>query len=183
MKYATPKNLVRVASMVTLITIGAYIRIPTPWVPLTLQSAAVLMAGIVLGSKLASLSVILYLLIGIAGIPVFAAGGGPGYMLMPTFGYILGFIPAAWISGMAVNKKNPSYQRLLIYLTVALLSIYLIGVPYLIISMKYIIGKPVSLKQALVAGFLIPLPGDAIKCLVACFVGIRIRRVLQKGDF
>ena len=70
----------------------------------TLQWFFVLMAGFLLGAKLASLSVIVYLCIGLVGVPVFAAGGGPTYILRPGFGFLLGFVFAAFLIGAITEK-------------------------------------------------------------------------------
>lgn len=74
----------------------------------TLQWFFVLMAGFLLGAKLASLSVIVYLCIGLVGVPVFAAGGGPTYILRPGFGFLLGFVLAAFLIGAITESlKRP----------------------------------------------------------------------------
>lgn len=95
-----------------LIAVGAFIKIDIP-LPMytmhfTLQWFFVLMAGFLLGAKLASLSVIVYLCIGLVGVPVFAAGGGPTYILRPGFGFLLGFVLAAFLIGAITEKlKRP----------------------------------------------------------------------------
>lgn len=78
---------------------GSLLRIPFFPVPLTLQFFFALMAGLTLGKSWGALSQLMYLLAGLAGLPVFAGGGGPGYVLQPTFGFLLGLIPAAWCAG------------------------------------------------------------------------------------
>ncbi len=78
--------------------VGARIAVPLPPspVPLTLQVPFVLLAGVLLGSRRAVASVAAYLAAGILWVPVFAAGGGIAYLLGPTGGYLLGFLPAAF---------------------------------------------------------------------------------------
>ena len=84
-----------------LIAAGAYMRIDIPVQPFpmhfTLQFFFVLLAGYVLGARRGAACVCVYLAVGLAGIPVFAAGGGPAYLIRPTFGFLLGFVAAAWI--------------------------------------------------------------------------------------
>ncbi|MBQ4431071.1 MAG: biotin transporter BioY, partial [Synergistaceae bacterium] len=82
------------ALFAALIAIGTHIKIPTPLLPLTFQTFFVVLAGLVLGGKYGALSVCVYVIAGLAGLPVFT-----GSALNPTFGYIIGFIPGAWIAG------------------------------------------------------------------------------------
>ena len=114
---------------------GAYIQIPIPFspVPVTLQVFFVLLAGSMLKSKWGSLSMIVYTLLGIAGLPVFAGGSsGIGVLLGPTGGYIIGFILAAYIIGKLSEKtENNARSRLLINafnMSIGVLVIYACGV-------------------------------------------------------
>ena len=84
-----------------LIAAGAFIKVTLPAEPFpmhfTLQWFFVLLAGLLLNKRLAGASVGVYLLVGLSGVPVFAAGGGPSYLIRPTFGYLLGFAAAAYV--------------------------------------------------------------------------------------
>ena len=95
-----------------LIAVGAFIKIVIPVgadsMNFTLQWFFVLLAGLLLGSKRAFLSVSTYLLIGLMGIPVFARGGGPAYLLRPTFGFLLGFALAAYAMGKICEWMHSS---------------------------------------------------------------------------
>ena len=86
-----------------LIAVGAFIKINIPVQPFpmhfTLQFFFVLLAGYVMGARRGAACVCVYLAVGLAGIPVFAAGGGPAYLIRPTFGFLIGFVAAAWITG------------------------------------------------------------------------------------
>jgi len=91
----------------TLTALGAYISIPISHVPITLQTFFVYLAGAILGSKLALLSQIIYILIGIIGFPVFAYGkAGFGVLIGPTGGYLIGFIIGAYIIGRMIEIKK-----------------------------------------------------------------------------
>ena len=97
----TTREITFTGLFAALIAVGAFIKIDIP-LPLytmhfTLQWLFVLLAGFILGKKLGALSVITYIIVGLAGVPVFAAGGGIGYVLRPGFGFLLGFILAAAI--------------------------------------------------------------------------------------
>ncbi len=82
-----------------LTALGAFIKFPLTPVPLTLQSFFALLAGAVLGAELGALSQIVYLALGLWGLPVFASGGGMGYVLQPTFGYLIGCVLATYVVG------------------------------------------------------------------------------------
>lgn len=92
-KILTTTKIAQCAIFTALIAIGAFIQIPVPYMDyFTLQFFFVLLAGILLGSKLGGLAVLLYVVIGLLGIPIFAAGGSLAYIVRPSFGYLLGFI-------------------------------------------------------------------------------------------
>ena len=87
-------RLVLCALFAALIAVGAFIKIPIPYIPLTLQTLFTMLAGLMLGGRLGAISVCVYVAIGLAGLPVFTQGGGQMYVLKPTFGYLIGF--SAW---------------------------------------------------------------------------------------
>ena len=99
-------SLTVISLFASLTSIGAFIKIPLPVVPFTLQILFVFLAGCLLGSKKGMMSQLLYVGIGLIGIPVFASGGGPEYVLKPTFGYLIGFIVAAFVIGSIVEKAR-----------------------------------------------------------------------------
>ena len=76
------------AMFVALIAVGAFIKVPIPVVPFTLQYLFTMLAGLLLGGKKGSLAVGIYILLGLIGLPIFAQGGGIGYIFQPSFGYI-----------------------------------------------------------------------------------------------
>ena len=107
------KEITICAMFAALIAIGAFIKIDIP-LPMytmhfTFQWFFVLMAGFLLGAKLASLSVLVYLCIGLTGVPVFAAGGGPTYIFRPGFGFLLGFVLAAFLIGLLTEKLRQQF--------------------------------------------------------------------------
>ena len=103
-----------VAMFAALSAIGAFIRVPMPMVPFTLQLFFTTMAGLLLGGELGALSVGVYVLIGLLGLPVFTGGGGFSYVLQPSFGYLLGMIPGAFVTGKLTQTKtgNPGIVRI-----------------------------------------------------------------------
>lgn len=173
------RSLVMVPFFTALTAVGAFIKIPIPYVPLTLQTLMVMFAALILGSRLGALSQLLYLLIGILGLPVFAQGGGPAYVLQPSFGFIIGFIPGAFIMGKIVeDSQNLTFFRTICALIAGQIIIYLIGLSYLYLNLNYIIQKPISLYTTLKVGFFIFIPGDILKTLIAAFVILPVRKRL-----
>lgn len=83
------KQITYIALFSSLIAIGAFIKIPVGNVPFTLQPLFVMLSALVLDKKSAIYSVLIYIIIGLIGIPIFARGGGIGYIFQPTFGYLL----------------------------------------------------------------------------------------------
>ena len=92
-------SLVYCALFTALIAVGAFIKIPIPVVPFTLQYLFTMLAGILLGSRLGSLSVLAYMILGLIGLPIFSEGGGIGYVFKPSFGYIIGFCVETFVTG------------------------------------------------------------------------------------
>ena len=168
-----------VALFAALTAAGAFIKIPIPYVPLTLQTLMVMFAGLVLGSRRGALSQVLYLTIGLIGLPIFAHGGGPGYVLQPSFGFLAGFIPGAYLIGKIVEKEPVlKIPRVLAALLLGQAAIYLIGIPYLYFVFNFIIHKPISLYATLTIGLLTFVPGDILKTIVAAVILVPIRRRL-----
>ena len=99
MNKLSTKSLILCSLFAALIAVGAFIKIPIPVVPFTLQVLFTTLAGLLLGPKLGAISVGIYLLIGLIGIPVFTQGGGPSYIFQPTFGYLIGFLIGTYFTG------------------------------------------------------------------------------------
>ena len=106
------RSMILCALFAALIAAGAFLRIPIPVVPFTLQYLFTMLAGLLLGPRLGATAVGVYIVLGLAGLPVFTQGGGPGYIFQPSFGYIIGFAVAAYVNGKIANAKtHPSYRR------------------------------------------------------------------------
>ena len=169
MKIST-KDLTLVALFSALIAVGAFIKIPFLLVPITLQTLFVVLSALVLERRLAVLSVIVYIMIGLVGFPIFANGGGINYIFNPTFGYLIGFIVATCFIA-SFKEKN-------IYVSTAIgmLIIYFFGMIYFI-SIQYMLNGKVYLISYLFYNlFLVFLPGDILSCVVAI---IGYRKILR----
>lgn len=136
----------------------------------TYQFGAALLVGCLGGKNAAALSQIAYILLGLTWFPVFAQGGGFSYLKEPSFGYILGFIPGAWLCGYLAFKASAKLESLAFSCLCGLLSIHVTGMIYMaatyglgLVNMRT--GLP--LQQSLMKYSLYPLPGQfAIVCAV-----------------
>jgi len=175
-------NLILCGLFSALITVGAFIKIPVPAVPFTLQFLFTTLAGLLLGPRLGSLSVGVYIGIGLIGVPVFANGGGFGYILQPTFGYLLGFYVGTYATGtIAATSHQPSFRRLLAANFVGLLFVYLIGMIYYYFVANFFINQPIGVWPLILYCFLLPLPGDLAICFVSALLGKRLIPILKEG--
>lgn len=137
-------DITYVAMFAALMTIGANVTsfIMIGPVPLTLQTFFAILAGVLLGSRLGSMSMLVYTLVGLMGAPVFAQmTGGIAVMTKPTFGFIISFIILAYVAGKIVEaKRTPTIITFFIACFVGLILNYLIGTTYLYASLKYFLG-------------------------------------------
>jgi biotin transport system substrate-specific component len=154
-----------------LTAVAARVVVPFPLVPLTLQTAVVLLAGAVLGPGGGAGSQLLYLAMGLAGLPVFAGGGGLGYVLSPTFGYLLGFTGAAWLTGRLFHSLRPrSWAGNFAAMVAGLTPVYAVGLPWLWLNLRLVQGKEMPFAAVAAAGLLAPFPGDVLKAALAASV-------------
>lgn len=154
------------ATFVALITVGAWISIPLPPVPLTLQTFFVLLAGVIM-KRYAVIPAVLYLVLGALNVPVFHnALAGIGVILGPTGGFLIGFIPAALIAGLAYEKKERIIR--ITGLIAATAAIYVFGISWLSFS------TGIGLAQAVLIGVVPFLAGDALKGIAVYYIGERI---------
>jgi len=149
---------------------GAYLMIPVPPVPITLQTLFLYLAGALLGGRLALMSQVVYLLLGIIGLPVFAGGkAGLGVLFGPTGGYLIGFLAASYIVGKWNEMlQKPSFSMVLLSMVAGTIPIYVLGVLQLCLVAKLALGKAVAV------GVLPFLIGDAIKIVVAALLAQRM---------
>ena len=119
------RSFLAVVSGTVLLAISSKIQTPFTLVPVTMQTFVVLFLGMVLGYKLAAATVILYLIEGSIGLPVFAKGGGFAYLMGPTGGYLIGFVLTAFFAGMIKIKNDPIV--IFIYLIFSVSTTYILG--------------------------------------------------------
>jgi biotin transport system substrate-specific component len=136
----------------------------------------VMFSGLLLGGRLAALSQLVYLLVGLLGMPIFAHGGGPGYVLQPTFGYLLGFVLGGYVIGRLTEGRERLHRTVLFFvILLGIVAIYIPGVAVLFLNLNFIQQKAVTLTTAIKVGALVPLPGDLLKLAIVLALGPPIR--------
>lgn len=194
MKVAAPTTLLW-ALIGLLLTIGGtfleafFTNMPWNWgqtglqthsLNVTCQIGAVLLVGCLGGKNAATISQIAYLLLGLTWFNVFAYGGGIDYIYQPTFGYLLGFVPGAWICGAIAFRVPPRLESLAFSGLCGLLTIHLTGLLYLITTyaLKWATTASLSLWEVIFAYSIQPLPGQlAILCAVTV-ISFVLRRLM-----
>ena len=139
------KQLVFCSLFTALIAVGAFIKIPVPVVPFTLQYLFTMLAGLILGPRLGTISVTAYMLLGLAGLPIFTEGGGLWYVLKPSFGYIIGFCIGTYVTGtLAARLKKRTVARYLAANLAGLAVVYAAGMIYYYVICNYVLNTPIA---------------------------------------
>ena len=133
--------------------------------------------GLVLGARLGAIAVGAYVLLGLVGVPVFAMGGGPGYLFQPTFGYLLGFIVQAYFCGRwARQTAEPGVRRLLLVNLGGMAIVYGIGISWFYLASNYLLEAPIALWTAILYCGILQTPPDLLICGAAAWLAVRFRR-------
>ena len=187
MKIST-KEMALVSLFTGLTAIGAFISIPLGPVPITMQTLFVLLGGVLLGAKLGALSQIVYIILGLVGVPIFAGfSGGLQTILKPSFGFLLGFIFAAYVVGKMTednpNVKPISTKKILVAAIAGTVVIYITGLPYMYFILNNIMNMGLSVGAVVKMGTLLFLPGDLLKIVIATFIGIRMLPIMKNRNY
>ncbi|MGI5949426.1 biotin transporter BioY [Peptoniphilus sp.] len=173
------KDLTKMALFVALIAVGAFISIPIGPVPFSLQNFFVFMAGLLLTPVQAFLTVLVYVLLGLIGIPIFAGfTGGFQYVFSPTFGFLISFIIGAYVISKLAYKEE-KFGKIMAVLILAEVIFYAIALPYFYLIMKNVNGNPMALNKIMsmaMIPFIIP---DIAKAVVAALIAPRIRKSIK----
>jgi biotin transport system substrate-specific component len=149
-------------------------------VPFTLQYLFTMLAGLLLGGKRGSIAVWVYILLGLFGLPIFAQGGGPAYVLQPSFGYLIGFAVGAYVTGTVAHKvPSPSYRRILAANFLGLAVVYLFGMVYYSLMSRFYLGSPIGLWPLFLYCFLLAVPGDIVLSLLGATLAKRLLPILK----
>lgn len=169
-------KIIGVSVFVILTSLGAFARIPLPWtpVPLTLQTLFVLLSGAFLGAGLGSLSQMIYMVLGVAGISIFtSAGSGWLYIAGPTGGYLAGFIIASWLVGKLIRRFESSLFFIFVLFCLADFVILGSGALWLKLIFK------LSFYKMMAIGFMPFIFGDLLKSLAAASIYFKCRNRIK----
>ncbi len=175
-KFST-RQLAVIGVMTAVTCVLAPFSLPIGPVPISLTNLAIYFSLYALGAKLGCVSYVIYLLIGFIGVPVFSGfTSGPGKLLGPTGGYLIGFLPMALIAGLLIDKFISRRVICLLGMVAGTIVAYAFGTIWL----AYQAGM--DWKAALMAGVIPFIPGDLGKMLLAMIAGPQIRRQLVRAD-
>ncbi|ODA39636.1 biotin transporter BioY [Desulfosporosinus sp. BG] len=148
-------------------------------VPFSILPIFVYISGLILGAEYAALAMLVYLVLGLFGFPVFATApfGGLGYILKPTFGFLLGYVAAAYVVGYVYREG--SLWRAIIGVLAGLITFYLFGLSYLYIILQWVLHQQTSVEGVLMIGFVPFILGDLIKAGIAVWIGQEVVRRRQ----
>jgi biotin transport system substrate-specific component len=174
MKKMNIRQMTLVSLFAALTALGAFISIPLYPVPITLQNLFTILAGMTLGSVLGGSSQIIYVLLGIIGLPVFAGfKAGIGVLFEPTGGFLFGFIISSYIIGKIIElKKEKDIFYYFLAGGIGIIIIYISGITQL----SLVTG--IGIKKALMVGLFPFLPGDILKIIAASFIASKLKLVI-----
>ena len=179
------RNLVLCAMCAAITCILAPLSIPMAGgVPISLATFAVMLAGVLLGGSLGAISQLIYVLLGAVGLPVFAGWtGGLGNVLGMTGGYIIGYIPCAWLTGLIYKKFGSKAKRSVKILSMVLgmiagtIALYVIGTAWFM----FVTGM--NLNASLAACVIPFIPGDFIKIAAVVLISLHMEPAIRKSVY
>ncbi|WP_409302603.1 biotin transporter BioY [Peribacillus sp. SCS-155] len=178
-------DLTLASMFVALMAIGANITSWVPFmtigtVPITLQTFFALLAGMILGSRLGAISMTVYALVGLAGVPVFAkAGGGVATIFSSTFGFIISFIFTAYVVGK-IAEKSKSLPVLIAASLAGLVVNYVFGTNWMYFALKFWAAAPPEFSYKIAwLWMVLPAIKDTILAVLAAFMGYRLQRTVS----
>ncbi len=177
MKHPSTKSMLLCALFAAITAVCSQLALPLPFtpVPVNLATLPVLLCGAVLGAKRGLVSQTVYVLLGAIGLPVFSKmAGGLSVLAGPTGGYLAGYILAAWLTGLLVDKNPGKLYIPPIAMVCGLAVCYVFGTAW------YIILTKSTVPQALLLCVIPFLPGDALKITVASLLTPKIRKYAQR---
>lgn len=169
-------DITTVSLLTALLCISSYIAFVLPFttVRFTAQTIVINITAMILKPKLSALAMVIYIALGIVGVPVFPGGNaGIGYLFTATGGFYIGFLVAVIVMSLAKGDK-PSYSRyVIVMILVGMPIIYLFGS----IQMSYILKK--SFHDTLKLAVFPFVPWDVAKCFLAAFIAVRVNKYLK----
>lgn len=170
------QELTTMALLAALLCVSSYISIQLPFsaVPITAQTLIVNLIALLLKPKKAGITVGIWILLGLVGLPVFSGGkGGFGVLAGPTGGYIIGYLVAVMIIALIRGNRNKAIRNMISTIAVGIPVIYVIGVPWL----KVVAG--LDWKAAVITGLLPFIAGDIIKAVASVYIAKPLYKVVN----
>lgn len=171
-------TITMIALMTAVTCVLGPLSIPIGPVPISFTNLAIYLTVILLGLKMGTVSYLIYLLIGLVGVPVFSSfTGGPGKLFGPTGGYLIGFIFMALITGFFVEKFSGKIPMYFLGMVLGTAVTYAFGTAWL----AYQAGM--GFKAALATGVIPFIPGDVAKMVIAALIGPVIKKQIVRAGF
>lgn len=176
------RDITRIGLFTSLTVVGGMMSISIGPVPISMQTGFVLLAAIVLKPGLAAYSQLVYILLGLAGLPVFAgARGGISSFLSPSFGFVLSFIPAAYLVGLLLERGDYDRKRIRRALIIGNLVIFSLGLSYMYFIMNIYLGNSLDFMGLMKLGLIPFIPGEILKMGLVIEVGLRMQNLYPKN--
>ena len=169
------KDMAMIGLMTAVTCVLAPMAIPIGPVPISLTNLVLYFSLYLIGTKFTLVSYMIYLLLGLVGLPVFSGfTGGPAKLAGPTGGYLIGFLLMIWIAGIFITRSNGKKGIDLTGMIIGTAAVYAVGTVWLSVQ------SGIGFRAALFAGVIPFLPGDAVKIILALFQGRKIRSLLLR---
>ncbi|MEY8446639.1 biotin transporter BioY [Enterococcus ratti] len=176
--YKTLKKLILAAEFSVIIAVLSQFTFPLGIIPLTGQTFAISCTATILGKKVGSTAVCMYLLLGVIGMPVFAGmSGGIGVLFGPTGGYLVGFVVQTWLIGSLMKHSGNHYLRVLLANWIGSVGALCCGTLWLMLSAN------LSFLHAITSGFLPFVFPEMVKSTMAASIGIILKKRLNRFHF
>lgn len=170
-------DIAECALFTALIIAGAYISIPFPFVPLTFQTVFATLAGLLMGWKKGMLSTAAYMILGLAGVPVFTSGGGFSYVLKPSFGFVVGFVAAAVTGGLFFGGSKKLWRFIVLSLCACAVN-YVIGGAFIYVWL--IVNGSQDIASSMVNWVFVFIPKDIVLAVLAAIVAWKVKPVIVR---
>ena len=183
-KTFTSKNLAYSGIFLALLCVTGMFSIQFTTINLSLQIAIIFILSCILERKLAALTVVAYLILGLVGLPVFSKGGGFGYVFQPSFGFLLGFIAGAFVLASTYSSKKIK-SKLLAYVVgvfTSLFVVYVLGATYMYFLLNFYMDVDYSVIKTLSVAVIPFVPFDIGKSVLAYFIIIALEKATGKSQ-
>lgn len=174
------RELVLISLFTALTIISSMLHFTLGPIPFSLQIVTVFIVAHLFSVKVAFWSQALYVIMGLLGLPVFASGGGLFYVLKPTFGFLIGFVIAAWIMAWFKERsEKTSISNIFIINIVGTVVIYIFGCIYFYLIMNFVAHTPITINHIFTGIVLLSGPGDIILSGVSAILILRLEKVMK----